>query len=681
VLVAGGAAAAVAVALCAAELLTHPHVFTWFDLRVYTGAGRLVTRAPDALYRWQAQPGIRFTYTPFAALVFAAAAHLPGALLAGLMTAGSLAAAGLAGWLTLGALGWAGRRRAGAALAVTALALWTEPVQRTLRLGQVELLLMVLVVWDLCQPGRRRWQGVGIGVAAGIKLVPLIFIPYLLITRRVRQAAVATAAFAALVAAGFCALPGPSAQWWLGPDFLQAARTGFVGFVANQSLRGLASRELAGAPVSLWWWLAVAAAAGAAGLAAATVLHRHGRPVAGWLTCALTGLVVSPVSWDHHWVWIVPGLAWLVTLAARPARPGRARRGRWGRWLPVRCLQVRWLPVVALAGVFSAVPTLWAPRVSLVPWGLIWYAPCSPDGAAGGALASEYHWQGLTWLAGNSYLLAGLLSLAFLCGLAWTARFRLGARVAGHATAAAHGLVGLAEREVGEDAGRQDHDHDREHGGGVAPALAGGQQRAEAPLASHGHQQLTGQHAAPGERPRAPQGGQERRQRRGQDQMPPERGPAQAHGLARPPQHRRGGGAPAGEGAGGGRGGPERGHPHDRGGARPEQQDRERDPDHRGHGRQRGDRRARGGPQRRGPGGQHPGGHAGPGPGGEPERGLAEGGPRRLPQQRVVRHAPQAGDRRGGPGQDAFLPAGQAGRLPGACGQEQRQGLRPDAEP
>jgi glycosyl transferase family 87 len=419
VLVGGGAALAVAAGLCAAELLAHPHGFTWFDLRVYTAAGRLVTRAPDALYTWQAQPGIRFTYTPFAALVFAAAAHLPGALLAWLMTVGSLAALGLAGWLTLGALGWAGRRRAGAALAVTALALWTEPVQRTLRLGQVELLLMALVVWDLCQPGRRRWQGVGIGVAAGIKLVPLIFIPYLLITGRVRQAAVAAAAFAALVAAGFCALPGPSWQWWFGPDFLQAARTGFVGFVANQSLRGLASRELAGAPVSLWWWLAAAAGAGTAGLAAAAALHRGGRPVAGWLTCALTGLVVSPVSWDHHWVWLVPGLALLVTAAARPARDparraGWARPARWarrGRWW-------RWLPVVAVAGVFSAVPTLWAPRVSLVPWGLIWYAPSSPGGA-GGPVASEYHWQGLTWLAGNSYLLTGLLALAFLGGLAW----------------------------------------------------------------------------------------------------------------------------------------------------------------------------------------------------------------------------------------------------------------------
>ena len=64
-------------------------------------------------------------------------------------------------------------------------------MQRTLFLGQIELVLMALVAWDLLQPDRRWWKGVGVGVAAGIKLVPLIFIPYLLLTRRFRQAAVA----------------------------------------------------------------------------------------------------------------------------------------------------------------------------------------------------------------------------------------------------------------------------------------------------------------------------------------------------------------------------------------------------------------------------------------------------------------------------------------------------------
>ena len=81
------------------------------------------------------------------------------------------------------------------------MALATEPVQQTLALGQVNLLLMLLVVADLLTAGAltpgegrtRWWHGLGIGIAAGVKLTPLIFIPYLLLIRRYRQAATATA--------------------------------------------------------------------------------------------------------------------------------------------------------------------------------------------------------------------------------------------------------------------------------------------------------------------------------------------------------------------------------------------------------------------------------------------------------------------------------------------------------
>ena len=75
-------------------------------------------------------------------------------------------------------------------------------------------------------------------------------------------------------------------------------------------------------------WLVLAVAVGLAGLAAAARLHAAGRPVAGWLTCALTGLLVSPISWDHHWVWIAPGLAAGADAALRAS--GRSRQAAWG---------------------------------------------------------------------------------------------------------------------------------------------------------------------------------------------------------------------------------------------------------------------------------------------------------------------------------------------------------------
>jgi Glycosyltransferase family 87 len=401
VLLIGAVALAAAMSVYALSVAAHPAgtLLGGYDLRVYRDAG-LITRHDSArLYAWQLVRGIRFTYTPFAALVFAAATVLPWIALKWAMAGASILALLATVWMTFGALGWRGRARLGIVCAIGAVAFWTEPVQRTLHLGQVELLLMVLVVWDLRQPSRRWWQGAGIGLAAGIKLVPLIFIPYLVLTGRFRQATVAVMALAATVAAGWAALPQASASWWLGPDFLRAGRTGFVGFVANQSLRGVITRLAGGVNAATPAWLAISAAVFVLGLTAAALLHYSGRTAQGWVACALTGLLVSPISWDHHWVWIAPGLAVLADQAVR-AR-GQAR---WSGWALL----------AALALVFGAWPSLWRSHAALVPWGLIWYAPGTSAGVYGHVRPSEYHWHGFTLLAGNLYILAGLALFALI---------------------------------------------------------------------------------------------------------------------------------------------------------------------------------------------------------------------------------------------------------------------------
>jgi Glycosyltransferase family 87 len=405
VLAAGAAALTVAVAAYAANLLSHPRagILSWLDLRFYLAAGQVARDAPAALYRWQYRPGMRFTYPPFAALVFSWLAVVPWNLLAWAMTVASALALGLTVWLTFGGLGWTGRRRAGAALAVTAAAFWIEPVQRALHWGQVDLLLMALVVWDLCQPGQRRWQGAGIGLAAAVKLVPLIFIPYLLLTRRPRQAAVALATFLALAGVGFLALPAASGHWWFGGLWLHVGRLGFAGSVANQSLLGYLIRDTGSIAAATPWWLAMAGLVGVTGLEAAVRWHRRGWPVHGWLTCALTGLLICPVSWDHHWVWLVPALAVL----ADGAVGGRVR-ATWARWA---CGAA----AAGLAIVAGAWPAGWPPPAGQ-PWGLIWTAPFTP-GVTGPH--PEYHWHGAVLVAGNLYLLAGLALLAGLTVLAF----------------------------------------------------------------------------------------------------------------------------------------------------------------------------------------------------------------------------------------------------------------------
>ncbi len=371
----GVAALAVAVSAYALTVAAHPAgaLLGGYDLRVYHDAGLITRHHSATLYSWQLAPGIRAVTV----------------------------------WMTFGALGWPGRARLGIVCAIGAVTFWTEPVQRTLHLGQVELLLMVLVVWDLRQPSRRWWQGAGIGLAAGIKLVPLIFIPYLVLTGRFRQATVAVTALAVTVAAGWAVLPAASAAWWLGPDFLRAGRTGFVGFVANQSLRGVITRLAGDVNAATPAWLAISAATFVLGLTAAALLHHSGRPAQGWAACALTGLLVSPVSWDHHWVWIAPILAVLADQAVRA-------RGvaRWSGWAL--------LATVAL--LFGAWPSLWRSHAPLVPWGLIWYAPGTHAAAYSHVRPSEYHWHGLALLAGDGYILAGLVLFAMMVGsaaLAW----------------------------------------------------------------------------------------------------------------------------------------------------------------------------------------------------------------------------------------------------------------------
>jgi alpha-1,2-mannosyltransferase len=128
-----------------------------------------------------------------------------------------------------------------------------------------------------------------------------------------------------------------------------------------------------------------------AGLISAAVLHRSGRPVYGWLTCALTGLLVSPISWDHHWVWVVPALVVLVDAAAR-ARGG----ARWAYGALA----------VVVAALFAAWPERWAGPGSLVPQGLLgFFMGPHPQ-------FEKYHLYGLQVIGWNLYVLIGLALFA-----------------------------------------------------------------------------------------------------------------------------------------------------------------------------------------------------------------------------------------------------------------------------
>ena len=319
-------------ASCAAYLLLslprsqafHPWGrLTFFDLHVYRGAARLVLYG-RSLYAgpiWQWAP---FTYPPFAAIVLAPLALLPFTVDAVLVTV-----LGIVALFTILLLALRlpvsdrpetahgrSRRSVVVPLAV-AVALWLEPITSTLGYGQINLLIALLVVWDLSRRDGARGKGALIGIAAGLKLTPLIFVPYLFVSRRPRAACVAAGTFAATIAAGYAVLPGDSARFWGDGLFLNPQRVGGSYVPANQSLRGLILRldpSFGSGRI-----VAVALVVALAGLAFAVLASRRGDEAMGFSLCALTGLLVSPVSWTHHWTLAVPAL---LLLGVRVVRLG-----------------------------------------------------------------------------------------------------------------------------------------------------------------------------------------------------------------------------------------------------------------------------------------------------------------------------------------------------------------------
>jgi alpha-1,2-mannosyltransferase len=315
-----GAVYLVSAAVCCALAVRSQAHFV--DLRVYRMGGAAVLHG-GRLYQvrlvW-----LPFTYPPFAAVVFAALAVVPWKVAVIVLAGASVVALPAALYLVLrlpGPVREQARERAWTlALAVAAAAIWLEPARATLGYGQVNILLTAAVLYDLSLPDTARRKGVMIGLAAGLKLTPAIFVVYLLVTGRGRAAAIAAAAFAGTVAAGFAVLPADSAWFWAG-RFASPGHVSPVQNPQNQSLYGALARVMHTAHV-LPVWLPLAAAVAGAGLALAAAASRRGDEALGFSLCAATGLLISPISWIHHWVIVIPALLVAGLTAGRAYRSG-----------------------------------------------------------------------------------------------------------------------------------------------------------------------------------------------------------------------------------------------------------------------------------------------------------------------------------------------------------------------
>jgi alpha-1,2-mannosyltransferase len=303
------------------------------DSAVYrSGAVALLKGEPlyDAMSLSAEPPWARlpFTYPPTAALLFVPLALFPTQVSWGLLGAISVLGMTLVIKLTIEALpsrpSWLTTGRA--TIVLSLLLLGIEPVWRTLFLGQINLILMAMIVVDVLVLGTRfrRFGGVLIGVAAAVKLTPLIFVPYLLLTGRRLDAIRAMAVFVGMQLLMLLLIPHDFAQFW-GHAVTDPARTGPIYWAGNQSLNGLMLRLTDLSP----WSLKIALGIGAVLAIPCAIwvrrFHVQGRPVEAMLVTAFLGLLVSPVSWSHHWVWVVPLIVFLLSRLPEPLPDGRAR--------------------------------------------------------------------------------------------------------------------------------------------------------------------------------------------------------------------------------------------------------------------------------------------------------------------------------------------------------------------
>ncbi len=240
-----------------------------------------------------------FTYPPISAALFSPATIMPLALAGAALT---VLGAVLLGLVMAAGVDRSRRLVAGAALPV---ALLLEPVRETLKFGQINLLLMALVAVD-CLAKRPRWPcGALVGLATAIKLTPAAFVLFFLIRRDYRSASTAVVSFLAVTAAGFALSFDDSVRYWSTVLF-DTDRIGVPHYAGNQSLLAVLARFGLTAPVRSAIWLIGAALV----LGVATVAIRRaltaGQPMLALSLNALAILVISPVSWSHHWVWVVP---------------------------------------------------------------------------------------------------------------------------------------------------------------------------------------------------------------------------------------------------------------------------------------------------------------------------------------------------------------------------------------
>lgn len=311
----------------------------FFDLRIYWLGGAALAH-PETLYTFgyldpTKNELLPFTYPPFAAMVFYPLHFLPFGVLAFVWQLGLIAAVYGTVRLSQRFIGGGSQR---VAMLWTAGVIWMEAPGGSIQVGQIGIYLMLAMLYAAYSS---RWwvSGLLVGLGAGIKLTPAITGFYLVGMRRWGAAVFAAAVFFCTVGLSYLLMPHNTVFYFL-HRMQEAGGDLPVGTVWNQSWRGGLSR-LAGHDVGfgpllacvVWVTIVVAILAWRA---LGSVEGQRDR-LASLLVVQILGLLSEPVSWTHHWVWVIPLMIWLIHGPWRD-EPGAKLFG-WG-WLALMVVSV-----------------------------------------------------------------------------------------------------------------------------------------------------------------------------------------------------------------------------------------------------------------------------------------------------------------------------------------------------
>jgi uncharacterized membrane protein len=283
--------------------------YRFFDMRIYHDAVTWWLQGGELYGYAEPKYSLGFTYPPFAAILLLPTALVSAVAAGWINLLAGLVVAGVVAWWLLGPVadryGWS--RGYAVALAVPVVAA-TDPVRESLGYGQVNLILMGLVVADLVALRRGdRWAGIGVGLAAAIKLTPGLFLVYFLLSRQTRAAVTAAVTAGAATLLGFLIAPNASWRYWT-TVLWDTGRVGQSDLTPNQSLAGWLARLYDAPEAPTLLWLAFGSLILAVGLSRAVAAHREEDELTAFTLVGLTTVAVSPVSWTHHIVWIAPAL-------------------------------------------------------------------------------------------------------------------------------------------------------------------------------------------------------------------------------------------------------------------------------------------------------------------------------------------------------------------------------------